>query len=208
MGFERTHITFNYNKYYPYPSEYAYGYVDSRPPDDWAGNVSFADKVVLGDDLPLCRIHPDYGYYGFLTTGFEVVGGGSGSVLDHVESIELHTVEATEESETPKRTIVITAADLQAHLNAQGNALVSFKIPGEEPAPEMDGESPYVVELEKNEFVDRYDIVMKHWQGDGDYAAETGAFSSYDAQRSGAWSNLDVRTYGRPYIYKGRRPRP
>ena len=51
-----------------------------------AGRVSFADRITLGDTLPVCFPYDDLGYYGFLTTGMQIVGGSG--VYDHLDTSE------------------------------------------------------------------------------------------------------------------------
>ena len=216
VSFARSHVTLKSG--YNHPSVYAYNGIDDRSPDNWTGNVSFADKVVLTDKLPVCGPEQTHGYYGFLTTGMELLAGDAG-ILDHLESITFETQTAASNQTAlaaaagldaasmppagATRTLTFTKDQLSAYTDAAGNVFIAFDVPGEDPAPETaaPGVNALHIALGQNEFVKNYRIELSAYTGDGDYAAETG--KTYEAQRSGTIDDRDLYVFGRPYVYKG-----
>ncbi|MDO5042321.1 MAG: hypothetical protein Q4D92_02285, partial [Slackia sp.] len=216
VSFARDHVTLGHG--YGYPSAYYYDSVDDRAPDNWAGNVSFADKVVLTDNLPVCGPEKTHGYYGFLATGMELLAGDAG-VLDHLERIvfEIETAQSNQTALTEsavldvapapltaaRREVVFTKDQIADCTDAAGNVFIGFDAFGEKPAPETvaPGVNAKRIALAENEFVKSYRIDLAEYTGDGDYAAETG--ETYKGQRSGTIDDRDLYVFGRPYVYKG-----
>ena len=115
--------------------------------------MSFADKVVLTDKLPVCGPEQTHGYYGFLTTGMELLAGDAG-ILDHL-GIH-HVFQRRRPPRTRRRsrrrqasmrrdvrpagatrTLTFTKDQLSAYTDAAGNVCSSRSTcPAEDPAPE------------------------------------------------------------------------
>lgn len=219
VSFYRTHVPFSrYN-----PSPYNFTNYDKRAGDDWnadgGGRVSFADTVKLTDELPEIRPDSTLGYYGFLATALRIdndltgEGDGAKRLLDHVEDVTFTATTYTEGapdaegnptySEGTSRQITVTHDELVAALDATDQAVYVDAAPqGVDPAPELDGKAKVLdLSLGENEFLTSYVIQMDGFTGDADGSREVS--QTYDGEKSGSSTDVDLVVYGRPYAYSG-----
>ncbi|MCI9260964.1 MAG: hypothetical protein HFJ71_00580 [Eggerthellaceae bacterium] len=182
------------------------------------GLTSHADEVVLRETLPVCRPDITAKYYGVLPTGIEIPLATSRTdvkdVRHYVDKIIFHTNQysaatITGASITGHRDIVVTRAQLQgdAAVATGGSVCVRFKNPDNDDAPQLAG-APYCfnLQLNLNEFVSSFDIVMKEIEGSADYTTETGrgnAGAFHSMEFTSVWNRnmADLYVYGRPYAF-------
>ena len=199
-GFDgRTEIKFASDQYYSVSLQRRYGSWDWN---NWNGKVSFSDEIVLRDDMPVCQPDADLEYYGFLSTGMRLLNKGSDDVLNHVSYLKFRLRKYAADGTTSERYAVIKKADLGVVPGK--DAYVYFKRPNEDVAIQIQnaqnaGLPMATLNLDANEFVVSYDVVMRNFGGEGDITQEVGRH--YPANYNRGFGDIDVQVYGRPYTF-------
>ena len=216
-----------YRKHVPYSSDYFHshkspdyyydGGYDRRSGDDWgADRVAFADHVTFADELPLIdenAVDPAMSeFYGFLTTAVQLAGQPAGKDDAFIE----HATKATFTTKKIKRgasgqlslidgrTIEVSGEELRNHREADGSIYINAAPDGQADAPELKTvASAYDLALERDEVLVSYEVELENLGGDADGSREIA--QTHDAEASGASADIDVRVYGRPYVYAGQK---
>ncbi len=196
--------------------------------DDWVGNVSFADKAVLTDDMPECFPYEALGYYGFLSYGFAV----EADLAAYATNVDFEIAVKNDQGEASGGKTVrfelegenknsATASEFYYAAPGEGKAqklriakddkiYFWFKHDGDDMPGFLqkainDGEivddDINVVDLGQNAFVQSYDIVLKRLGGSADMSNELPDESKYAAEFSDGLKTVDVTVYGAPYVY-------
>lgn len=194
-----TEIKFASDQYYSVSLQRRYGSWDWN---NWNGRVSFSDEIVLRDDMPVCQPDTELEYYGFLSTGLRLVNRTTDDVLNRLSYIKFRLRKYAADGSTSVRYAVIKRDGL--NLVAGKDAYVYFKRPNEDVAVQIQnamnaGLPMATLNLDANEFVVSYDIVMRNFGGEGDWAQEV--TRHYGPEYNRNFGDIDVQVYGRPYTF-------
>ncbi len=216
-------VRFGSDQYFSVSFQRHYG---SAQYNQWSNKLSFTDEAVLRDVMPVCRPDAEMDYYGFLSTGMQILGRDKANyenILPHVKEIifRLEQYDAAG-AVIGTRSVTVSRADLgvDAAVAANKGVYIYFDRPKagniKEDVPEksggktddfgqaVDSGNCYKLSLGAEEFVDSYDIVLQNFGGAGDHSQEVGR--KHGAQANMDRTNADVRVYGRPYAYVNQTP--
>ncbi|MEE0706949.1 MAG: hypothetical protein UCH28_11300, partial [Adlercreutzia sp.] len=88
------------------------------------------------------------------------------------------------------------------YLVSTADGYIQFVRDGEEAHSSLKGKTPLLLNLNVNEFVASYTMDLGPYNGNGDITAESnGLYKDVDRDDDG----INVRVFGRPYIYKGQK---
>ena len=151
-------------------------------------------------------------FYGFLTTAVQLAGQPAGKDDAFIE----HATKATFTTKKIKRgasgqlslidgrTIEVSGEELRNHREADGSIYINAAPDGQADAPELKTvASAYDLALERDEVLVSYEVELENLGGDADGSREIA--QTHDAEASGASADIDVRVYGRPYVYAGQK---